>query len=114
MGRYGCWLGGILFLLTVVIVAVMNLGDLTRAEPLSWSYVMGLLGTGISTMLIALHLLLAPMDVLGLLNKLVPWWHPPAWSIRFFGFFLSLSGVLEMLIGISTAFELLRAGKSIS
>lgn len=111
MGRYGCWLGVILFLLTLVVVAVMNLGEFRPVNPLSWEYVVGLVGTGISAILIGLHLLLAPTDLLNLLSKLAPWWRPPTWSIRFFGCFLSLSGVLEMVIGVFTAFEIVVASK---
>ena len=64
-----------------------------------------MIGGGIPALFVGLDWMLAPRDVLNWLAKHVPWWQPPVWSLRFFGCFVSLAGVLGATTGILIAFE---------
>ena len=105
--RYAYWLSGISFFLAMAIVGVMDWGGPIPTGPLSWGNIAALLGSGIPAIFIGLDWMLSPKDLLDWLAKHVPWWSPPAWSLRFFGCFVSLSGMLGTTMGILAAFEAL-------
>ena len=105
--RYAYYLSGILFALAMIIVAVMDWEGPIPAGPLSWGNIVALICSGIPALLVGLDWVLAPKNVSDWLAKHVPWWRPPIWSLRLFGCFVSMGGLLGTAAGVLIALEAL-------
>ena len=95
-------MSGILYLLTLVILLAMDWNrSVISPTLLAWGNVVGLVLGGIASILVGLDFVWCTKRVLDWLAKHVRWWIPPAWSLRLFGCFLSLEGVLATVVVMS-------------
>lgn len=87
---------------------VTDWADVGLVGPIPWLSVVSEWGIGMPMVFVGLNLMWTPEGLLNWLTKYVPWWHPEAKSIRLYGCFVSLLGVLSVMVGVSRILSALR------